>query len=448
MQLKTLPARPRRCPALTAAAAACAWMLAFTAGAETLDRILAIVDEEVIMASEFERYRDRIAEQLTQQETQLPPASIFDKQVLDRLVMQKLQIQFARRTGVTVDDETLNKAITGIAAQNKISLAQFRETLERDGYSYDSFREEIRGELTVARLRQREVDNRIVVTDREIDNYLANQLGQVGENEYHLSHILIATTDGASPEAIELAREKAQQTLDELRAGGDFRKIAVAVSEDQQALAGGDLGWRKEGQIPTLFVDRVKAMGKGEVSDLIRSPSGFHIIRVNDARTQEAHLITQTHARHILIKPSELVSSKDAKVKLEQIKLRIEGGDDFAELARSFSDDRGSAAKGGDLGWASPGDMVPDFENVMNELQPNGISDPFESPFGWHLVQVLERREHDDTEEAKRARARETIRGRKIEEETQNWLRRLRDEAYVEYRTGEEEDAAAADDSG
>lgn len=413
------------------------------AAAEALDRIVAVVDEEVIMQSELDRHRDRVVRQLSEQGTELPPASVFEKQVLERLVMMKLQLQFAKRTGVSVDDDTLNKTIGGVAAQNKLTLEQFRKVLAKEGYDYNRFREDIREEITVARLRQREVGNRIVVTDREVDNFLANQQEQTGENEYHLAHILIATPEGASPETIEAARAEAEKVLEDLRGGADFRKTAVAVSDGQQALDGGDLGWRKEGQIPSLFAEAVRQMKKGDLSDLIRNAGGFHIIMLLDARTKEAHIVTQTHARHILIKPSELISRKDAKEKLEQLKLRIEGGDDFAELARSHSEDRGSAANGGDLGWVSPGDMIPEFEHVMDALKPAEISDPFESQFGWHIVQVLERREHDDTEETKRTRAREVIRDRKTEEEMQSWLRRLRDEAYVEYRLeGEEEQAS------
>ncbi|MGQ0658735.1 MAG: peptidylprolyl isomerase [Chromatiales bacterium] len=404
--------------------------------AEPIDRIVAVVDDDVLMQSEFDRFKERISQQLAQRGTELPPSEIFERQVLERLIMQKIQLQAARRAGVTVDDDTLNKAIANIAAQNRMTLAQFRGALENEGLDFGRFRDDIREEIMVVRLKQREVDNRITVSDREIDNYLQNpqNQGAAGENEYRLSHILVATPEGATPEQIAAAQEKAEQTLADLRVGVDFHKTAVAVSDGQQALDGGDVGWRTAGQVPALFADALRNMKVGDISDIIRGPNGFHIIKLTDARTQEAHIVTQTHARHILVKASEVVSQEDVRGKLEQLKTRIEGGDDFAQLARSHSEDRATASKGGDLGWVSPGELDPDFERAAGGLLPNQVSEPFQSQFGWHIVQVLERREHDDSAEAMRGRARDAIRQRKMEEETQAWSRRLRDEAYVEYR--------------
>ena len=423
--------------------------------AEMLDQIVAVVDDEVIMQSELDRYMSRVREELQQRGTELPPQAILEKQVLDRLILTKIQLELAKRTGIKVDDETLNAAIADIATRNKMNIDQFRGVLEKQGYDFSQFREDIRDQITVARLKQRDVDNRINVTDREIDNYLANRHGQTSGKEYRLSHILIATPEGATPEQIQAARKKAENALKELKGGADFKKLAVTISDGQQALEGGDLGWRKAGEIPTIFADDISHMQKGDISDVIQSPSGFHIIMLSDLRSEDVHVVTQTHVRHILIKPTALISKADARTKLEQLRMRLEGGADFAELARSNSDDRGSAANGGDLGWVNPGELVPDFEQVMNGLKPGEISEPFETEFGLHIVQVLGRRQHDDTTEAKRAQAREAIRQRKIEEETQAWLRRLRDEAYVEYRlpgmgnadagTGTESDTLAVD---
>ncbi len=405
--------------------------------AEPLDEIVAVVDDEAVMRSELDHYSARIMQQLQSKGAELPPPEVMERQILDRLIVMKLQLQLAKRSGVTVDDESLNRAIESIAAQNKMSMSDFRQTLEKEGYDFGRFREDIRDEMTISRLKQREVDNRITVTEREVDNYLANKAkqGDSGESEYHLAHILIATPEGASPEQIATAKARAEKVLAELRAGADFAKTAIAESDGAQALDGGDLGWRKPAQIPNLLLEAAAQLKPGEISGLLRGPSGFAIIKMIEMRsTNVVHMVTQTHARHILIKPSELVSKSDALQKLAQLKARIQGGDDFGELARSHSDDRGTAAKGGDLGWVNPGDLVPEFEQVMNGLKEGEISDPFETQYGVHIVQVIARRQHDDTEEARRAQAREAILHRKIEEETQAWIRRLRDEAYIEYR--------------
>ena len=400
-----------------------------------LDHIVAVVNEDVIMQSELEMRTRTLLKEMTEQKVQIPPLDILQRQVLENMIINKLQLQFAALTGIQVDDGTLNQTINNIATQNKVTLTQFREILEKEGYNYERFREDIRNEITLSRLKQRQIDNRINVTDSEIDNYLSNEKVQgVLEDEYRLSHILIAFPEGANAEEKEQAKLVANKVLDDLASGSDFATLATTVSDDQQAQAGGDLGWRKEGEIPTLFVDQVKKMKEGEVSNLIESPSGYHIIKLTGVRNAEEHIITQTHARHILITPTEFVTDKDAENRINQLELRLEGGDDFAELAKSNSDDKGSAIKGGDLGWTSPGEMVPDFENEMNKLKPGEISKPFKTQFGWHIVQVLERREYDNSEDLKRARAREIIRARKIQEATQNWLRSLRDEAYVEYR--------------
>lgn len=408
-----------------------------------IDSIVAIVNDTVITRSELDEQTRTIKQQLRQQNTPVPPGPVFQKQVLERLIISRLQLQLAANTGIRVDDDTLNRAINRIAAQNKLSLTEFRAVLEKDGFSFDKFREDIRDEIIITRLRQRQVDSRITVTDQEVAQFLVAQARQgKSDDEYRLGHIFIALPEAPSPEQIQAARQKAEKILEKLQAkvGGsaegsaDFKETAIAVSDGQQALEGGDLGWRSAGQLPSLFASQTLAMKVGELSSIIRSSGGFHIIKLLDYRGGKRHMVTQTLARHILIRTTELITDDDASIRLEQLAQRIKKGEDFAELARANSDDTLSAAKGGSLDWISPGDMVPAFEQAMNELQPGQISAPFKSEFGWHIVQVQERREHDDTEEYTRSQAQEALRSRKIEEEYQNWLRRLRDEAYVEYR--------------
>ena len=400
-----------------------------------LDRIIAVINDDVVMKSELDEKVRTVINQLKEQGTTPPPSSILQKQVLDRLILTKLQIQMAENTGIRVDDESLNRTISNIAAENKLSLAQFREILESDGYHYEKFREDIRHEILTSRLRQRQVDNRITVTDREIRNFMDNQehQGEI-ETEFSLSHILISTPEGLSASEREEAKKIAEKIVADLKNGGDFVQLAATYSDSQDALDGGKLGWRKAGQVPTLFAEFVADMEKGDFSDIIRSSSGYHVIKLLDVRSTEQVVVTQTNARHILIRPDELISDEDAKTRLQQLLLRIKGGDDFADLARGHSVDSVSAADGGSLGWVSPGDLVPEFENAMNSLAPGEVSPAFKTQFGYHIVQVLERREHDSTEDVKRAKARESIRQRKLEEARQNWLREMRDDAYVEYR--------------
>lgn len=405
------------------------------AGVE-LDRIVAVVNDDVVMQSELAEKVRTIKGQLREQGTPLPPTSILEKQVLDRLILTKLQIQMAENTGIRVDDESLNRTISNIAAENQLSLAQFREILESDGYSYEKFREDIRNEILISRLQQRQVDNRVSISEREIENHLETQEHQGNlEIEYKISHMLFALPESPSAEDFTRVKQKANQVLQELGDGADFVKLSAKHSDSQQAASGGDLGWRKSSQIPTLFADFVADMNKGDISELIKSPSGYHVIKLDDVRSTEKHVITQTHVRHIFLRPDELVTEDDIKLRLDQLKIRIDGGDDFAELARGHSNDTVSAAEGGDLGWVSPGDLGPDIEQVIDGLKPGEVSSPVKSQLGgWHIIQVLDRREHDSTEDVKRARAREVIRKRKVLEARENWLREMRDDAYVEYR--------------
>lgn len=399
-----------------------------------VDRIVAVVNKDVITWQELSDEIERVTQQLRTNNTQLPPPNILRQKVLEGLVVKRLQLELAKTTGIRVSDEELNESINEIAGKNKLSLEEFRKVLAREGFSFEQFRENIRDEMIIGKLRARQIHQRISITDREVDNMLSTLESRTNtHSEYHLGHILIAVPESSSPDKIQAAQRKAEQVLQQLRSGADFARTAIANSSGQQALSGGDLGWRKAGELPTLFSDLVVHMNTGDVSDLIRSPSGFHIIKLLGARGQKSHVITQTRARHILIKTNELISDRDAENRLQQLHLRLEGGDDFATLARSHSDDKGSAIKGGELGWTSPGDMVPTFEKEMDTLKPGQISKPFKTRFGWHIVKVEERRQYDNTDEFKRSQVRQLIRKRKINEQTEAWLQRLRDEAYVEY---------------
>jgi peptidyl-prolyl cis-trans isomerase SurA len=400
-----------------------------------IDRIVAVVNNDIITRSELDEQLKNVRAQLRQQGIAMPPDRVLERQVLERMVVEQIELQLAHDASIVVDDDSLNQAISGIATQNKLSLAEFRDVLQQEGYDFAKFRENIRKEMTLVRLRQQNVDNRITVTDQEIDNFLAQQRRQgQGADEYHLGHILIALPEAATPEQAREARDKAQAALQRLKAGEDFGQVAISASDGQQALNGGDLGWRKAGEIPSLFVDVVPQMHDGEISDIIRSSSGFHIIKLIEHHAGPRHTVTQTHARHILIKTNELRDADHAQETLRVLRARAQAGESFEELARANSEDAASAVKGGDLGWVEPGQMVPDFEHAMDALQPGDISNPIKTRFGWHIIQVVDRRQHDDTDEFTRDSAREAIFRRKAEEEHMDWLRRLREEAYVEYR--------------
>ena len=415
--------------------------LAFTglskAAVEPLDRILVIVNEDVITTNEFFTEARRIMTQLRQQGTRLPPPEVFQRQVLERMILQRIQLQLAKQTGLEVDDSTLNETLRKVARRNNMSLIKFSQVLERDGVSFEQFREQIRDEMTLQRLQRREVENRITVSDQEVDNFLQYEAQQLGnsDKQYRLQHILVALPEAPSSDQIASASEKAKGLVDKLRNGSDFQETAVAESDAANALEGGDLGMRTLGQMPTIFLGTVQDMAVGEISDPIRSPAGFHIVKLAETSGSDKRMVTQTEVRHILIRPDEMTAESDALTRLSQLKTRIEGGEDFGALARAHSDDKGSAIKGGDLGWVSPGVMVPEFEQVMKDTLPGEISSPFQTPFGWHILQVVNRRDHDSTEELRRNEAREQIAKRKSDEELDLWYRRLRDEAYVEFRT-------------
>jgi peptidyl-prolyl cis-trans isomerase SurA len=403
-----------------------------------IDRIIAVVNNDVIVQSEMLTRMRVVIEQLENSGVPAPPRDVLEKQVLEQLILDRLQMQIADGTGIRIDEETLNRQIADIARQNNLTLREFRDILERDGFVFATFREEIRKELIKTRVQQRQIQDRVQVTDRDIDNFLATRDKQGGEDpEYRLGHILVAVPDGASPEELAEAKDEAEDIIARLQAGANFGRTAAAESDGQQALEGGDLGWRKGGELPTLFEEVAPKLEKGEVSDVIRSSSGFHIIKLIDVRGADRHVVNQTHARHILVKTNEVLNANTARSRLRVLRARILNGADFTELARASSDDPGSAVKGGDLGWLSPGDTIPPFEKTMNSLEVDEISEPFETQFGWHIVQVLGRRDRDSTEEVRRAKAAEALQKRKVDEELQSWFRQIRDEAYIEYRLDE-----------
>ncbi len=401
--------------------------------ARVLDRIVAVVEDDVILDRELDTEVAAITVKLKSNNVPIPPEYVVRKQVLERMVVDKLQRQLATRSGVQVSDEMLRNSVSEIATRNGLTVEQFRAELTRQGMDYKSFEDNLRNEIGINQLRGREIGSRVKVTDAEVAHYMETQ-SKAGQNnsQYRLGHILIAVSEAASSTAIQKAKEKADQVVNDLRNGKDFKEMAVSVSNDDNALKGGDLGWRNIGQIPTLFVETVAGMGKGDVSDPIRSPSGFHIIKILDIEGVGQHIITKTKVRHILIKTNELIDDGEAQKRLQALRDRINSGDDFAALARAHSDDKGSAINGGSLDWVSPGALVPPFEEAMNKLGINEISQPVQTQFGWHIIQVLGRESQDDSEQFKKEKVRDEIRKRKIEEETELWLRRLRDEAFVE----------------
>lgn len=403
-----------------------------------LDRVVAVVNSEVVTRLDLDEQVKVALQQLKRQGTPLPAPDVLERQLLERLVTAKVLAQSAKETGLRVDDTQLQRSIERIAQENKMAPEAFRKMLEADGIDFNRFREELRNEILIARLKEREVDSKILITDAEIDNYLKNQQSQGAKNdEYSLSHILVLVPEQASPEQIKAKRTIAEKALDQIKGGADFRQVSAGVSDAQNALEGGPLGWRPAARLPQIFVDSVKTMKVGDVSTVLRSANGFHIIKLLDKRGNESPvIIPQAHARHILIRLNDVVSETEAKQRLINLKERIENGANFTELARLQSEDA-SASRGGDLGWLSPGDTVPEFERAMNGLEPGQVSDPVQSPFGWHLIQVIERRSEDMSKERQRVLARQSIRTRKADEAYQEWVRQQRDRAYVELRLEE-----------
>ncbi|MGZ8163291.1 MAG: peptidylprolyl isomerase [Methylobacter sp.] len=405
----------------------------FLVHAEVLDTIIAVVEEDVILERELQKEVAAIEQRIQQSNAAVPPIYVLRKQVLEKMIVDKLQRQLAEKAGINVNEEMLNSSAADIARRNNMDLEQFRSELESQGISYQSFLDNIRNEIVINQLRGREIGGRVKVTDREVEHYMETQ-DKIGEEstQYHLGHILIAVKEGASSTEIQKAMGKADDLVRKLREGQDFTQTAISDSDDANALKGGDLGWRTMSAMPTLFINVIAQMRQGDVSDPIRSPSGFHIIKMLELKGTDNHMIVKTKVRHILVKTNELVDDAEAKKRLLALKTRIADGDDFAALARAHSDDKGSALKGGSLDWVGPGDLVKPFEDAMTKLGINEVSEPVQTQFGWHVIQVLGRENKDDSSEFKKNLVREAIRKRKIEEETELWIRRLRDEAFVE----------------
>lgn len=404
----------------------------------TIDAVVAVVNDDVITRLELDERLRTVVSQLKKQGTPLPEGAVLETQVLERMIAEMLQAQFAKENGVRVDDTQLDMAITRIAQQNNFpSLVEFMAKLESDGVNVKKFREEIRAEIVSTRLREREVESKLVISDTEVDNYLANKSKMGLDNdEYHLAHILVVVPEQASAEKIRVARERADQAFAQLSGGADFSQVSAGFSDAKDALKGGDLGWRSGDRIPPAFMNELQNLKPGQNTPVLRSPSGFHILKLVEKRGGSAPVvITQTHARHILIKTSEIVTEAEAKKQILEIKQRIDGGAGFAEQAKRYSQD-GSAQQGGDLDWLSPGQTVPEFEGAINKLQA-GQMGMVQTQFGWHLIQVLARRNTDVSEQQKRQQARVSIGTFKSEELYQDWLRQLRDRAFVEYRLEE-----------
>jgi peptidyl-prolyl cis-trans isomerase SurA len=421
--------RPAGAPAATASSGG---------GGALLDRVVAIVNEEALTQHDINEQQRIVLQQMKSEKVAPPPADVLQKQLLERLITERVLMQFAKETGIRVDDVTVERTIQRIAQENKLSPEEFRKVLDREGIPYPKYREDIRREITVQRVRDREVESRIIVTDAEVENFLATVNAQVGGDvEYRLSHVLVLVPEQATPEQTDAKRRRAEEALKQIESGTDFGQVAAGFSDAPDALSGGSMGWRTAARLPTVFADPVRGLKPGQVSGLLRSSAGFHIVKLLETRsTNQPTVVDQLRARHILIKVSETASEADGKAKIDRIRERITLGAKFEDLAKLNSED-GSSAKGGDLGWLSPGDTVPEFEKAMKSLTGDDISPPVRTPFGWHLIQVTGRRTQDITTEKQRDQARQALRQRKSDEAFQEWIRQQRDRAYVEIKPEE-----------
>lgn len=402
---------------------------------ELLDSIAAVVNDGVVLTSELKIEIQQIVARLEAQGTQVPPMSQLAPQILERLVIRRIQLQRAERIGMQIPDETLNIALADIAERNGVSLSDLPDMLRQEGIDYANYRMELRDQLIVDQLRQRDVIGSINVTPRELEDYLERQAGRANRNvEFKLSHILISTPANADPENVATAEKRAWEIYERATNGEPFVELAIAYSDGQQALDGGDMGWRKGEELPTLFADIVPGLEIGQVGEPIRSASGYHLVRLDDRRGAEPIMESQTRARHILITVNEILDDEAVHQKLTEIRQQIIDGDSFEAVAKVVSEDPGSAINGGDLGWNGPDMFVPEFQTVCDQLEINEISEPFRSNFGWHIIQLLDRRVHDTTDEVMHQEAMMAIRNSKLNEETELWARRLRDQAFVEYR--------------
>lgn len=408
-----------------------------------IDHIVVVINDDVITDSELAARLAEVERELAQRKIQMPPEAVLKKQVLERMVLERIQLQHATRLGVRVSERDVDRAVKQVAKRNRMTSDELYQALRTLGVEQQSYRSQLRDQVMIEKLLEREINNRVTVTDSEVDDFLANQRKRTrADDAFNASHILIGVPEGASPKDVQEAKRKADEVRDSLLAGANFEEAALVYSQGQEALKGGALGWKKAGQLPVLFLDALERLQPGDISEVLRSPVGFHILKLNDRQAGERSApVTQTHARQILMRPSEIQSVSDIRTRLEGLRERALLGDDFADLARAHSEDAGSAVRGGDLGWVMPGQTVPEFEKAMNELEPGEISQPVESPFGVHLIQVLERRVQDISDERDRNAARQQIHARKADEQYEQWLRRLRDEAYVEYKEGVQKDS-------
>lgn len=405
------------------------------AAVQPLDKVVAIVDNDVIMQSQLDQRVHEVQQTIAKRGQGVPPASVLDQQVLERLIVENLQLQIGERSGIRISDEELNQAIGTIAQRNNMTLDQFRQALAHDGLSYDDAREQVRREMIISRVRQRRVAERIQVTDQEVKNFLASDLGKAQlSEEYHLANILIPTSDSASSSEVQAAAQKAEDLYKQLKQGADFAQLAIARSGSDTALDGGDMGWRKAGQLPPPFDRMLSSMPPGDITPPVRTPGGFIILKLLDKRGGQTVMVDEVHVRHILIKPSEIRTEAQTKELAQKIYDRIQSGEDFATLAKTYSEDPGSALNGGDLNWIDPNALVPEFREVMAETPQGVLSKPFRTQYGWHVLEVLGRRSTDSTTQAREQQAMNALRNRKYDEELQSWLRQIRDEAYVEIK--------------
>ncbi|MBD9412955.1 peptidylprolyl isomerase [Pseudomonas sp. PDM16] len=402
---------------------------------QSLDRVVAIVDNDVIMYSQLDQRLREVEQTIDKRGGQLPPQDVLQQQVLERLIVENLQLQIGDRSGIRITDEELNQAMASIAQRNNLTLDQFRAALSRDGLSFEDAREQIRREMVISRVRQRRVAERIQVTNQEVQNFLASDLGQMQlSEEFRLANILIPVPEAASPEQIRAAAQKTSDVYDQLRSGADFAQTAISNSASENALEGGEIGWRKSAQLPPAFSDMIRDLPVGGITEPVRTPGGFMIVKLLEKRGGDTLVRDEVHVRHILIKPNEVRSEAETRRLVERLHQRIASGEDFAELAKSFSEDPGSALNGGDLNWIDPNSLVPEFREVMAKTPSGQLSEPFKSPYGWHVLEVLGRRATDSSEQYREQQAMNVLRNRKYDEELQAWLRQIRDEAYVEIK--------------
>jgi len=403
-----------------------------------LDSIVAVVNEGIITKQEMQRSFNDIVKNFQQRNVPVPAANILSKQVLDKLIMERIQLDLAERSGIKSDETTLNRAIVRIAGQNGLSLSEFINTITEEGIDFKQFRNDIRKQILLQRLQQRFVASKVVITNQEIDNFLFNYKKQGNvESAYHPAIILVSIREGSTPAQIKQAKQKIEMIHKKLENGANFSELAIEYSDSNNALEGGDLGWRKEAELPSMLADIIPTMKEGDFSKPVKVSVGFMLVKLLDKKSTIQHQVVESNAKHILIKPDITQNATQAKIRLNQLRKRILGGENFEKLAKSHSDDKGSAQKGGDLGWFKPGTMVPEFDKAIKTLEPGDLSEIVETPFGYHIIKLLQRRTRDDSKEYLRNSVREELRKKKIEDKKLLWLRRIRDEAHIEIRINE-----------